>query len=154
MTARFEAVIYSQRLRDLGGLPVRATAGAAAIDLRSCEEGPVTVRPQETHAFDLGFSVYIKEKGIAGFLLPRSGLGTKGLVLANTMGLIDSDYQGPLKAVAFNRNPAGGEAITVNPGDRIFQLVFLPVFLAGLIEVESFSEETARGAGGYGSTGR
>lgn len=153
LTLDIETIIRNPRLRELGGLPVRATKGAAAMDLRSCEDGPVTIGPQQTHAFDLGFSIHIRNPGVAGVILPRSGLGTKGLVLANTIGLIDSDYQGPLMAVAFNRNPHGGEAITVNPGDRIFQIVFLPAVPARLIEVESFSEATGRGTGGYGSTG-
>jgi len=148
-----EAVIHNPRLREVGGLPVYATAGAAAMDLRSCEEKPVTIWPQMTYSFDLGFSLYIRDPGVAGFILPRSGLGTKGLVLANSTGLIDSDYQGPLSVKALNRNHFGGKPITVNPGDRIFQIVFLPVVLATLRDVESFSERTERGVGGYGSTG-
>lgn len=150
-----EAVILDPRLEALGGLPVRATAGAAAIDLVSCEEGEVVIQPQGTHLFRLGFAIHIHDPSVAGWILPRSGLGSRdGLVLANTVGLIDSDYTGELKVMALNRqSPYGGRQITVKPGERIFQMVFVPVVLADLMRVDAFSRASERGAGGFGSTG-
>lgn len=152
---KIEAVIMDPRLAELGGLPKRATAGAAAVDVRSIEHGPVVIRPQEIHRFRLGFAIHVHDPSLAAVILPRSGLGSKeGLVLANTIGLIDSDYMGELSVVALNRQPVGGEDIEVSPGDRIFQMVFIPVAAVDLVAVASFSNTSERGSGGYGSTGR
>lgn len=152
------------------GIPAYATPGSAALDLRALNKEPVTIRPGETHKFDMGFAIDIGRPDMAAIIMPRSGLGSKGLVLANTIGLIDSDYQGPITCVALNRNRktirstwffktflpflhVEEQSITVNPGDRIFQMIFAPVIQAGIAEVDAFSRETERGAGGYGSTG-
>ncbi|NTF17391.1 dUTP diphosphatase [Agrobacterium rubi] len=153
------------------GLPAYATSGSAAVDLRALIEEPVVIRPGETYKFDMGFAIDIGRADIAAIVMPRSGLGSKqGLVLANTNGLIDSDYQGPISCVALNRNQptirsssffkkflpslyVEEKSITVNPGDRIFQMYFVPVVQAQLFAVEEFSTTTERGTGGYGSTG-
>lgn len=150
-----EAVILNPRLAELGGLPKPATAGAAAVDLVSCEPEVVVIPPQGTYLFRLGFAIHIRDPLIAGCILPRSGLGSRdGLVLANTVGLIDSDYTGEIMAMALNRQPAdGGRPVTVKPGDRIFQMTFLPVVAASLVGVEAFSGTSERGSGGFGSTG-
>lgn len=150
---RVELTVLNPRLAANGWIPHRATSGSAGMDLRSLEDGPVTVPPQGVHRFALGFAMHIADPGVAGFILPRSGLGSRGLGLANTVGLIDSDYMGELSVVARNWQPEGGKPITVNPGDRIFQIVFLPVTLASFVEVAAFSGNSERGTGGYGSTG-
>lgn len=153
------------------GVPTYATQGSAAVDLRALLDAPVVIRPGETFKFDMGFGIDIGRPDVAAIVMPRSGLGSKGLVLANTKGLIDSDYQGPITCVAMNRNlptirsswffrkflPAlyvEEKSITVNPGDRIFQMYFVPVIREELVSVEEFSRSTERGTGGYGSTGR
>jgi dUTPase len=154
------------------GTPAYATEGSAAVDIRALIDEPVTIRPGETFTFDTGFAMDIGRPDIAAIVMPRSGLGAKqGLVLANTNGLIDSDYQGPISCVALNRNRktirssrffktflpflhVEEKSVTVNPGDRIFQMYFLPVVQAKFVAVDEFSRGTERGSGGYGSTGR
>lgn len=157
-------------LEKIGGVPQRATSGSAAVDLKALIDAPVVLRPQETYKFDTGFAIDIGDPTVAAWVLPRSGSGSKGLVLANTIGLIDSDYQGSISCFALNRNRrtirshaffkkflpflyVEEQSITINPGDRIFQMVFIPVIQANLIEVDQFSRETERGEGAYGSTG-
>jgi dUTP pyrophosphatase len=131
-------------------LPQHATAGSAGMDLRACIDGPLVLQPGTTELIPTGISIYIADPGLAAVLLPRSGLGHKnGIVLGNLVGLIDSDYQGPLMVSTWNR---GGAAFTINPGDRIAQMVFVPVVQVGFEVVEDFSG-TARGAGGFGSSG-
>jgi deoxyuridine 5'-triphosphate nucleotidohydrolase len=131
-------------------LPQHATAGSAGMDLRACIDAPLLLPPGATELIPTGISIYIADPGLAAVLLPRSGLGHKnGIVLGNLVGLIDSDYQGPLMVSTWNR---GAAAFTVNPGDRIAQMVFVPVVQVGFEVVEDFSG-TARGAGGFGSSG-
>jgi dUTP pyrophosphatase len=131
-------------------LPHHATAGSAGMDLRACIEAPLTLAPGATELIQTGISIYIADPELAAVLLPRSGLGHKhGIVLGNLVGLIDSDYQGPLMVSVWNR---GSAAFTVNPGDRIAQIVFVPVIHVEFEVVEDFST-TARGAGGFGSSG-
>ena len=131
-------------------LPQHATAGSAGMDLRACIDAPLVLLPGATELIPTGISIYIGDPGLAAVLLPRSGLGHKnGIVLGNLVGLIDSDYQGPLMVSTWNR---GAAAFTVNPGDRIAQMVFVPVVQVGFEVVEDFSG-TARGAGGFGSSG-
>jgi dUTP pyrophosphatase len=131
-------------------LPHHATAGSAGMDLRACIEAPLALPPGATELIQTGISIYIADPELAAVLLPRSGLGHKhGIVLGNLVGLIDSDYQGPLMVSVWNR---GAAAFTVNPGDRIAQIVFVPVVHVGFEVVEDFST-TARGAGGFGSSG-
>jgi deoxyuridine 5'-triphosphate nucleotidohydrolase len=131
-------------------LPQHATAGSAGMDLRACIDAPLVLLPGTTELIPTGISIYIADPGLAAVLLPRSGLGHKnGIVLGNLVGLIDSDYQGPLMVSTWNR---GAAAFTINPGDRIAQMVFVPVVQVGFEVVEDFSG-TARGASGFGSSG-
>jgi dUTP pyrophosphatase len=143
--------ILDPRLGNSIALPSYATEGSAGLDLRVCIDEPLQIGSQETVLLPTGLSIYIADPGLAAVILPRSGLGHKhGIVLGNLVGLIDSDYQGELKISCWNRNQ---EHFTVNPGDRIAQLVFLPVVRAAFKVVDAF-EETQRGQGGFGSSGR
>ncbi len=120
------------------------------MDLRACIDAPLALAPGAAELIPTGVSIYIADPGLAAVLLPRSGLGHKsGIVLGNLVGLIDSDYQGPLMVSAWNR---GATPFTINPGDRIAQMVFVPVVQVGFEVVEDFST-TARGSGGFGSSG-
>lgn len=129
-----------------------ATPGSAGVDCRACISTRIEIHPQAQVLIPLGFSLHIADPGVAGLLLPRSGLGIKGLVLANTVGLIDSDYQGEVKAMLWNRNDVDTYPLTVNPGDRIAQLIFLRLVQPEFDVVEAFAE-SERGEGGFGSTG-
>lgn len=132
-------------------LPQHATAGSAGMDLRACVVAPLVLAPGAAELIPTGVSIYIADPGLAAVLLPRSGLGHKnGIVLGNLIGLIDSDYQGPLMVSVWNR---GAAPFTINPGDRIAQMVFVPVVQVQFEVVEDFSA-TSRGAGGFGSSGR
>ena len=138
----------------LGGefpLPAYATEGSAGLDLRACIDAPLALEPGRAELIPTGLSIYVADQGLAAVILPRSGLGHKhGLVLGNLVGLIDSDYQGPLMVACWNR---GSATYTVQPGERIAQLVVVPVVQVELQIVESFTA-TARGGGGFGHTGR
>ena len=132
-------------------LPVYATAGSAGLDLRACIDAPLTFVPGQAQLISTGLSIWLEDPGLAAVILPRSGLGHKhGMVLGNLVGLIDSDYQGELKISCWNRGDAD---YMVEPMARIAQLVIVPVMQARFNVVESF-EDSARGAGGFGSTGR
>ncbi len=131
-------------------LPHYATDGSAGVDLRACLDAPLTAGPGETHLVPAGIAVHMKDPGLAAVILPRSGLGhKKGIVLGNLVGLIDSDYQGQIMISVWNR---GGETVTIEPGDRIAQMVFVPVKRVDFEVVEDF-EASARGGGGFGHTG-
>jgi dUTP pyrophosphatase len=131
-------------------LPQHATAGSAGMDLRACIDGPLSLSPGAVELIQTGISIHIADPELAAVLLPRSGLGHKhGIVLGNLLGLIDSDYQGPLMVSVWNR---GSAPFTINPGDRIAQIVFVPVAQVQFEIVDDFST-TARGAGGFGSSG-
>ncbi len=131
--------------------PRYETNDAAGMDLRACLDAPLTLQPGETHLIPTGLAMYIADPHIAAVILPRSGLGHKhGLVLGNLVGLIDADYQGPLMVSCWNR---GNAAYTIQPGDRIAQLVFLPIIRAAFTEVEEFTM-TERGVGGFGHSGK
>jgi dUTP pyrophosphatase len=132
-------------------LPQYSTGGSAGMDLRACIDAPLALPPGGAELIPTGISIYIADPELAAVLLPRSGLGHKnGIVLGNLVGLIDSDYQGPLMVSVWNR---GGAPFTINPGDRIAQMVFVPVVQVGFEVVEDFLS-TSRGAGGFGSSGR
>jgi dUTP pyrophosphatase len=132
-------------------LPEHATDGSAGMDLRACVEASFTIQPGETQLIPTGFAMHISDPGMAAVILPRSGLGHKhGLVLGNLVGLIDSDYQGQVYVSCWNRSD---RAFLIEPGMRIAQLVFVPVIMADFKVVEAF-EESDRGAGGFGHTGR
>ena len=132
-------------------LPAYATAGSAGLDLRACTEGPLVIEPGQAMLIPTGIAIHIADPGLAAMILPRSGLGHKhGIVLGNLVGLIDSDYQGPLMVSCWNR---GQTAFTVQPMDRIAQLVIVPVVQARFRQVQDFGA-SERGEGGFGSTGR
>ncbi len=132
-------------------LPAYATAGSAGLDLRACIGEAITLAPGESTLIPTGLAIHIADAGLAAVIIPRSGLGHKhGIVLGNLVGLIDSDYQGQLMVSCWNR---GREAFEVKPLERIAQLVVVPVVQVELDIVASF-EESARGAGGFGSTGK
>ncbi len=131
-------------------LPGYATPGSAGLDLRACLDEPLLLAPGQTALIPTGLAIHIGDPGLAAIILPRSGLGHKhGVVLGNLVGLIDSDYQGPLMVSCWNRSPT---AFTVQPLERIAQLVVVPVVQAAFRVVENF-EASARGGGGFGSTG-
>ncbi len=141
--------ILDERLRDR--LPEYATPGAAGLDLRACVKAPLVIEPGATHLVKTGVAIHIGDPGYAALILPRSGLGHKhGIVLGNLVGLIDSDYQGELMVSTWNR---GTTAFTLNPLERLAQLVVVPVVQARFNVVDDFSA-SARGAGGFGSTGK
>ncbi len=132
-------------------LPSYATSGSAGLDLRACIDEPMDILPGETKLIPTGLAIHIADPGYAALILPRSGLGHKhGIVLGNLVGLIDSDYQGQLMVSTWNR---GTDAFTLNPMERLAQLVIVPVLQVGFNVVGEF-EESDRGAGGFGSTGK
>ena len=132
-------------------LPAYATPGSAGLDLRACTEGPLVIEPGQAALIPTGIAIHIGDPGLAAMILPRSGLGHKhGIVLGNLVGLIDSDYQGPLMVSCWNRGQA---AFTVQPMDRIAQLVIVPVVQARFRPVQEFNA-SERGEGGFCSTGR
>ena len=132
-------------------LPAYATAGSAGLDLRACVDAPLVLSPGAAQLLPTGLSIWLEDPGLASVILPRSGLGHKhGIVLGNLVGLIDSDYQGPLMVSCWNR---GNAPYTIEPGERIAQLVVVPVVQVDLQVVQEFTA-TERGAGGFGSSGR
>jgi dUTP pyrophosphatase len=150
---RIDVRILDSRLHDAKGenLPKYATAGAAGLDLRACIETAIKIAPGETHLVPTGIAIHLADPGLAAMILPRSGLGHKhGIVLGNLVGLIDSDYQGEIFVSTWNR---GKEVFTLNPLDRLAQLVVVPVVQVAFNIVDAF-EESLRGAGGFGSTGK
>lgn len=141
--------ILDPRMREQ--LPAYATPGSAGLDLRACLNAPLTILPGETHLVPTGLAIHLGDPGYAAMILPRSGLGHKhGIVLGNLVGLIDSDYQGQLMVSTWNR---GDCAFTLNPMDRLAQLVIVPVVKVGFNLVDDFAD-SERGAAGFGSTGK
>jgi dUTP pyrophosphatase len=149
-----ELKVLDQRLQEWG-LPHYQSEMAAAIDLHACIDGDLELRPGEPAALiSSGIAVHMADRGMAALVLPRSGLGhRKGLVLGNLVGLIDADYTGPVLVSAWNRNAPGSEPIILTPGERFAQMVFVPVLRPRFEVVQEFSLGSARGAGGFGSTG-
>jgi dUTP pyrophosphatase len=146
---KLEVKILDERIR--GMLPHYASTGAAGLDLRACLDKALILEPGESHLVPSGIAIHVGDPGYAAVILPRSGLGAKnGIVLGNLVGLIDSDYQGPLMVSLWNR---GHAAFTIQPLDRIAQLVVVPVVQVEFEVVEDFAAST-RGAGGFGSTGK
>ncbi len=143
--------ILDPRLGDTIELPAYATDGSAGLDMRAVIDEPLEVKPGDTHLVPTGLAIYIENNNLAAVLLPRSGLGHKhGLVLGNLTGLIDSDYQGQVFVSIWNR---GSKTYVIQPGERIAQMVFVPVAQVEFVQVEEF-EETDRGSGGFGHSGR
>lgn len=141
--------ILDPRLHD--SLPQYATPGAAGLDLRACIDAPITLAPGDTQLVPSGIAIHLEDPGMAAMVLPRSGLGHKhGIVLGNLIGLIDSDYQGQIFVSVWNR---GNTTFTLNPMERIAQLVVVPVMQVGFNVVAEF-ETSHRGEGGFGSTGK
>ena len=150
-TQKTEVRILDSRIGKEIPLPTYATAGSAGMDLRACVDASITISPGETVLIPTGISMYIQDPGLAATILPRSSLGHKhGIVLGNLVGLIDSDYQGPLMVSLWNR---GNESFDVNIGDRIAQLVIVPIVQTEFEIVEEFTA-TDRGEGGFGHTGK
>jgi dUTP pyrophosphatase len=148
---KIQLKILDHRLGNEFPLPHYATDGAAGLDMRACIDAAVEISPGETRLIPTGLAIHIQQSGLAAMLLPRSGLGHKhGIVLGNLVGLIDSDYQGQVFVSCWNR---GSEIFTIQPGERIAQMVIVPVVHAEFELVEDF-ETSVRGAGGFGHTGR
>ncbi len=148
---RVELKILDERLGGEFPMPHYATGGSAGLDMRACLDQPLTLGPGETELLPTGLAIHIGDPGLAAVLLPRSGLGHKyGIVLGNLTGLIDSDYQGQVYVSCWNR---GGEPYVIEPGDRIAQMVFVPVEQVAFDVVDEF-HESERGAGGFGHSGR
>lgn len=146
-----ELKILNSKIGNEFPLPTYATPGSAGLDLRACLDEPLTLAPGETQLLPTGIAIYINDPKLCATILPRSGLGHKhGIVLGNLVGLIDSDYQGELMVSCWNRSAT---AFTIEPGERIAQLVFLPVVQAQFTMVTDFNQ-SERGLGGFGSSGR
>ena len=150
MNHTLEIKVLDPRIGDQWPLPEYATAASAGLDLRAALDVALTLQPGDTALVPSGLAIHLGDPGLCAVILPRSGLGHKhGIVLGNGTGLIDADYQGPLQVSVWNR---GREAFTMQPGDRIAQLVVLPIVRATLQLVDEF-EASARGGGGFGHTG-
>lgn len=154
MSPTVELRILDDRIRGWG-LPGYGSAAAAGIDLFACVTETLVIEPQTpAQLVPAGIAVHIGDPHIAALIVPRSGLGhRRGLVMGNLVGVIDADYLGPLLISVWNRNPAGTEPIAIEPGDRIAQLLFVPVIRPRFAVVGEFSQTTERGSGGFGSTG-
>ena len=151
MTQTVQVKILDERINGEFGLPHYATTGSAGLDLRACIDAPISLGAGETMLIPSGIAIYIDDPALAAVLLPRSGMGHKhGIVLGNLVGLIDSDYQGQVFISCWNR---GQSAFTIEPGDRIAQMVFVPVVQATFNVVDEFVE-SHRGEGGFGHTGQ
>jgi len=147
---KLDVKVMDERLRSM--LPNYATAGSAGLDLRACLDAPLTLQPNAWQLVPTGMAIHLKDPNYAALILPRSGLGHKhGIVLGNLVGLIDSDYQGQLMVSAWNRSDV---VFTIEPMERIAQLVIVPVVQAQFNLVDEFEAATERGAAGYGSTGK
>lgn len=151
MKKKVDVKVLDERIGREFPMPTYATDGSAGLDLRACLDAPLVLTPGDSHLIRTGLAIHIADPSLAGLVLPRSGLGHKhGIVLGNLVGLIDSDYQGELMVSCWNR---GHESFTVQPGERIAQYVLVPVIQAEFRLVDEF-DATARGAGGFGSSGR
>jgi dUTP pyrophosphatase len=150
-TRRIELKVLDPRIGPDLPLPKRATSGSAGVDLRACLDAPITLPPGACELIRTGLAIHIADPSLAALIVPRSGLGHRhGIVLGNLVGLIDSDYQGELMISCWNR---GSEPFRIEPGERIAQLVIVPVVEAEFEVVESFADSD-RGTGGFGHTGR
>ena len=148
---KIQLKIIDKRLGQEFPLPHYATDGSAGMDMRACVDAPLDIAPGETQLIPTGLAIHVEDASLAAVLLPRSGLGHKhGIVLGNLVGLIDSDYQGQVFVSCWNR---GSESFTISPGERIAQMVIVPVVRADFELVDEF-EASERGAGGFGHTGR
>jgi dUTP pyrophosphatase len=153
--AAIEVRVLDERIR-AWGLPRYHSEMAAGLDLFACLDAPLALEAQSpAQLIPAGIALHIGDPGIAAIVVPRSGLGhRKGLVLGNLVGVIDADYLGPVMISVWNRSPVGSEHILIEPGERIAQMLFVPVVRPRFTVVAEFSKNTERGAGGFGSTGR
>ena len=148
---KLQVKVLSPLIGDTIPMPTYATSGSAGLELRAATEAAITLEPGDTTLLPTGLAIYIADPAYAALILPRSGLGHKhGIVLGNLVGLIDSDYQGELMVSCWNR---GGTSFTIEPGERVAQLILVPVVQAEFDLVESF-DESSRGTGGFGASGR
>ncbi|OGT20734.1 MAG: deoxyuridine 5'-triphosphate nucleotidohydrolase [Gammaproteobacteria bacterium RBG_16_57_12] len=151
MNRKIQLKILDERIGNEIPLPAYATPGSAGLDLRACLKAPLELKPGQTELIPTGMAIHIEDPGLAAVLLPRSGLGHKhGIVLGNLVGLVDSDYQGQLFVSCWNR---GNQPFTINIGERIAQMVLVPVVQCDFEIVEEFGQ-SHRGSGGFGSSGR
>ncbi len=151
MIKKIDLKILDSRIGSLFPLPAYATPGSAGLDLRACIDDAIVLAPGETTLVPTGLAVHIADSGLAAMVLPRSGLGHKhGIVLGNLVGLIDSDYQGPLMVSVWNR---GQHVFTIEPGERLAQMVFVPIVQVEFNVVDAFTA-SSRGEGGFGHSGR
>lgn len=151
MSQKIDLQVLDHRIGSEFNFPEYKTDGSAGVDLCACIDSTMTIEPGESVLINTGLAIYIKDPSICATIIPRSGMGHKyGIVLGNLIGLIDSDYQGPLMVSCWNR---GTSPFTLQPGDRIAQLVFLPVIRPTFNLVENFADTTSRAEGGFGSTG-
>ena len=149
-----ELKVLDERVR-AWGLPRYHSEMAAAVDLFACLDAPLVLAPQAAaQLVPAGIAIHIAEPGLAAIIVPRSGLGHKGLVLGNLVGVLDADYTGPVMISVWNRNAPDAPPIVIEPGDRIAQLMFVPVVRPAFEVVDEFTALSLRGAGGFGSTGR
>lgn len=152
MSLQVQFKILDKRLGNEIEMPHYGTKGSAGLDLRACLDAPLVLEPGQTELIPTGMAIHLDDAGLAAMLLPRSGLGHKhGVVLGNLVGLIDSDYQGPLMVSCWNRSET---AYTIEVGERIAQMVIVPVLQPEFIQVEDFGDTTQRGEGGFGHTGK
>ena len=150
MMKKIDVKILDPRVGEQFPLPTYATSGSAGLDLRACIDAPMVIEPGQTVLIPTGLAIHLADPGYAAVILPRSGMGHKnGIVLGNLVGLIDSDYQGQLMVSTWNR---GSSTFTLNPMERLAQLIIVPVMQVGFNVVDDF-EASDRGAGGFGSTG-
>ncbi len=148
---KIETKILDPRLGTVFPLPTYATEGSAGMDIRACIDKAITIQPAETTIIPSGFAIHINDPSLVAMLVPRSGLGIKhGIVLGNLCAIIDSDYMGEIEVGIWNR---GTEAYTIQPGERMCQMLFVPVLQAELKAVDEFSSVSERGEGRFGSTG-
>ena len=148
---KIQVKILDDRIGSLFPVPSYATAGSAGVDLRACIESEITIKPGETILIGTGIAININDSGLMATLLPRSGLGHKdGIVLGNLVGVVDSDYQGQVFISCWNR---GNKVFNISPGDRLAQMIFVPVVQVQFDIVENFEANTVRGDGGFGHSG-
>lgn len=151
MKRQIETKILNPKLGSEIPLPAHATDGSAGLDIRACIDDPITLEPGESELIGSGFAIHINDPALMAILVARSGLGVKhGILISQAAGIIDSDYNGEIFVALWNRSD---KAYTVQPGERICQMLFVPVSQADLVVVDEFSADTDRGSGGFGSTG-
>lgn len=151
IVTEFGKEYFNEIYKEDGGMPKYQTSGSAAVDVRACIKEKIVLHPGETQKVKSGFALDIGDSNVVALIAPRSGLGTKGVILSNTIGVCDSDYQGEYMLTLWNRSI---NIIEISPGERVCQMMFVPVVKANFELVEDFGHVTERGTGGFGSTGK